>query len=563
MLLKNDERRNKRQLAIIDMKGRAANRNPSNADPSGVYWGAMSGQFYACQGNTLTGREVIVAMAKAYEETEGSLTDRLMAALVAADCAGGDHRGRLAAGIRIAKTGVDGFWFELYTDQSQDAVADLLKKYVKTEHPAKGVWSTESKPFSHSCNERSLQEINPPSEPSDPTKIIALVGGRLIDGRGGLPVNDSVVIVKGSKIIAVGARDTLTIPTEAETVDIQGLSLLPGLIDSHFHSKDSVRTPVEFELKHGITSFRDPGHPFRFYDAVKKSNRMMPRVFLCGGHLDAHPPVWADQAIVIRDSEHARNTVNEHVDRGASAIKVYFRLPLEHIAAVCEAADKRNVFVTAHLELVDADDAIKAGVRGIEHVTSFGTALAKPDRAKSFKAQIFADSNARRKLRPWLWAGINLDSSPRVKPLLETLVKHQVFVSPTLAIFEARVGEKNTTSDQVNGFANMIKFVGLCRKAGAKIVVGSHTSAPFAESGRAYQRELELLVEAGLSPMEAIRSATQINAQFFGIDDRLGTIEIGKTADLTLVDGDPSQDIAAMRSVKHVMLNGIWVGESP
>jgi imidazolonepropionase-like amidohydrolase len=63
--------------------------------------------------------------------------------------------------------------------------------------------------------------------------------------------------------------------------------------------------------------------------------------------------------------------------------------------------------------------------------------------------------------------------------------------------------------------------------------------------------------------MEAIRSATQINAQFFGIDDRLGTIEIGKTADLTLVDGDPSQDIAAMRSVKHVMLNGIWVGESP
>ena len=67
-LLKNDERKDKRQLAIIDMKGRAANRNPANADPSGIYWGAMSGRYYACQGNTLTGREVVVAMARAYEE---------------------------------------------------------------------------------------------------------------------------------------------------------------------------------------------------------------------------------------------------------------------------------------------------------------------------------------------------------------------------------------------------------------------------------------------------------------------------------------------------------------
>ena len=83
-LLRDDPQRDKRQLAIIDMSGRAANRNPADADPSGVYWGAMSGRFYACQGNTLTGREVITAMAKAYEETKGSLADRLMAALSAA-----------------------------------------------------------------------------------------------------------------------------------------------------------------------------------------------------------------------------------------------------------------------------------------------------------------------------------------------------------------------------------------------------------------------------------------------------------------------------------------------
>jgi len=140
MLLKDDARKDKRQLAIIDAAGRAANRNPSRADPSGVYWGAMSGRFYACQGNTLTGRQVIVAMARAYEETEGSLTDRMMAALLAGDCAGGDHRGRLAAGIRVAKKGTEGNWFELDVDKSDDAVRDLLRKYVEIRHPAKGAW---------------------------------------------------------------------------------------------------------------------------------------------------------------------------------------------------------------------------------------------------------------------------------------------------------------------------------------------------------------------------------------------------------------------------------------
>ncbi len=137
-LLEGDERREKRQLAIVDMRGRAVNRNPANADPSGIYWGAMTGRYYACQGNTLAGREVIVAMAKAYEETKGSLADRLMAALVAGDRAGGDHRGRLAAGIRVAKEGVDGYWLELQVDKSDDAVEELWGKYRQLEHAAKG-----------------------------------------------------------------------------------------------------------------------------------------------------------------------------------------------------------------------------------------------------------------------------------------------------------------------------------------------------------------------------------------------------------------------------------------
>jgi uncharacterized Ntn-hydrolase superfamily protein len=139
-LLRNDTQPDKRQLAIIDMSGRAANRNPAKADPSGIWWGAVSGKYYACQGNTLVGREVIFAMARAYEDTQGSLADRLMAALIAGDCAGGDHRGRLAAGIRVAKEGTEGYWLELYVDKSDNAVIDLAKKYTALQHEAKGSW---------------------------------------------------------------------------------------------------------------------------------------------------------------------------------------------------------------------------------------------------------------------------------------------------------------------------------------------------------------------------------------------------------------------------------------
>lgn len=153
-LLQNDAQRDKRQLAIIDMSGRAANRNPAQADPSGTWWGAASGKYYACQGNTLVGPEVIFAMARAYEETEGSLADRLMAALIASDCTGGDHRGRLAAGIRIAKQDIDGYWLELYVDKSDDAVIDLAKKYAALNHEAKGAWRGGKLPFEHPCADR-------------------------------------------------------------------------------------------------------------------------------------------------------------------------------------------------------------------------------------------------------------------------------------------------------------------------------------------------------------------------------------------------------------------------
>jgi uncharacterized Ntn-hydrolase superfamily protein len=155
-LLKNDKNPGGRQLGIIDMKGRSAQRHPVTAGTSSNYWGGMSGRFYVCQGNTLTGREVILAMGKAFEETRGSLADRLMAALLAGDCAGGDHRGRLAAGIRVCKKGIEDYWLDLHVDKSDDAVIELARRYAELDHDAKGEWAGARTPFKHPCPDRPV-----------------------------------------------------------------------------------------------------------------------------------------------------------------------------------------------------------------------------------------------------------------------------------------------------------------------------------------------------------------------------------------------------------------------
>ena len=116
----------------------------------------MAGRYYSCQGNTLVGPQVITSMATAYETSAGSLADRLLAALVAGDCGGGDHRGRLAAAIVVAKKGVDGAWLELRVDDSDDAVIELAQKYAALIHDAKGPLYPADKPWMHPCAERPV-----------------------------------------------------------------------------------------------------------------------------------------------------------------------------------------------------------------------------------------------------------------------------------------------------------------------------------------------------------------------------------------------------------------------
>jgi imidazolonepropionase-like amidohydrolase len=402
----------------------------------------------------------------------------------------------------------------------------------------------------------SMREVNEVAKPAT-NQTIAIAGATLIDGRGGPPVNDAVVIAQGEKIIAVGARAAVAIPKDAAIIEAKGLTLLPGLIDAHFHLDGDEGLPSLY-LSHGVTSVRDPGAWIEAYDGARQSGQPLPRLFLAGPHLDNAPPAYPHDAFIVRDAEETRIAVNRFVDQGASVIKVYFRLPLGLIRIAVETAHARGAPVTSHLEIVDAADAIRAGVDGVEHITSFGTALSPLREAEKYRQAMLADNNARREGRYKVWSEIDLDA-PRVQPLLELIAQRGTFISPTLAVFEKQAGDKGATETHVRAFNQMLKFTGMVKRAGGRVVVGSHSSVPHAERGWAYQRELELLVAAGLSPMEALVAGTMENARFFRIADRLGSVEVGKLADLVLIDGDPLKDIAAMRRIKRVMLNGKWV----
>ena len=406
-----------------------------------------------------------------------------------------------------------------------------------------------------SLNKVGLREVNKVAQPPS-TSTIAIVGATLIDGRGGPVVPDSIVIVRGDRITTVGKRTLITIPQGAEVIDAKGLTVLPGLIDSHFHIDGDDPLPALY-LSHGVTSLRDPGQWIEAYDAARKASAPVPRLFLCGPHLDSPPPAYPTDSYIVRDADETRLAVNRFVDDGASAIKVYFRLPLALMKVAIDTAHSRGVPVMGHLEIVDARDAINAGIDGIEHATSFGTALLPLRDAEKYRQAVLADNNARREGRYNVWNSIDL-TTPQANALFKLIVDRGVVVSPTLAVFERQPGDKDTSAVHLHAFKQMEAFVGMAKKSGAKLVVGSHSDVPHAKRGWAYQRELELLVESGLTPMEAIVGGTMENARYFRIDDRLGSVEVGKIADLILVEGDPLKDISNMRRIKRVMLNGVW-----
>jgi imidazolonepropionase-like amidohydrolase len=413
--------------------------------------------------------------------------------------------------------------------------------------------------------------VMPAAQPARPASPLAagplcLEAARLFDGSRVSAPDDGVrVIVQDGRIMRAGAAASVPMPADGQRLRLPGGTITPGLIDLHFHIEEDPAMALR-QLAHGITAFRDPGEWIEVHEPLRRriaDERLPgPRLFLTGPHIDGERPAYPKDAVVARDPEEARRQVTRAVDGGATAIKIYFRLSMASALAVVAACHERRVPSTAHLEILDAGDLIAAGLTGIEHITSFGTSIAAPMAAEAYRQAVLADNNARRDGRYALFAEADLDG-PQARRLYEVVAKRRPFVDATLAVFEARPddaaprGSTITPATRAAGFAKMQALVKRLHDHGARLVMGGHTEVPHAGRGEAPWRELELLAAAGLTPVEALTAATSHAAAFLGTGGAaLGAVREGAAADLLLVEGDPTQDVSAVRAVRHVVANG-------
>jgi imidazolonepropionase-like amidohydrolase len=374
-------------------------------------------------------------------------------------------------------------------------------------------------------------------------------------------------VIAGGRIAAIGPVATTTAPAGAERVDLSGKTVIPGLIDLHFHIENEPRLALR-QLSHGVTAFRDPGQWNEKFVELRRmiaaDNLPGPRIFTTGPHIDGENPAYPADSVVARDPDEARRHAETSVAHGASALKIYFRLPAASARAVIGVCDARRIPCSAHLEILDARELIAAGLHGIEHITSFGTSLVPRVRAEAYRQAVLRNNDARRDGRYRLFADADLDG-PEAAALYAVLRQRRPWVDATLAVFERREGKppQGTTVEMAKimatGFARMKQLAGRVAHEGGRIVMGGHTEVPFAARGEAPWRELELLVESGLTPLQAIAAATSTAAGFLYRERELGTLRRGFHADLVVLRDNPAADIAAVRTVERVMVAGRWV----
>ena len=395
---------------------------------------------------------------------------------------------------------------------------------------------------------------------------LVISGATLIDGKGGPPIPDAVVVIEGDRITAVGPRDKFAIPKGATIIDARGKYLLPGLWDMHAHFEQVEWGPTY--LAAGITTVRDVGNEFEFIkavrDAIKEGRGLGPRLLLAGIIDGESSTSWG----LIRASSpaEAQAVVNRYHAAGFQQIKIYSSVKPDVVKAICDEAHKLGMTVTGHVpEGMNAIEAVEAGMDQINHVQYLPPVL----RPRTFRPLQGTPAPP-------------LDfQTPEAQKAIEFFKAHKTVFDPTLAIFEwslhpadkpfasiepgaAKVprqlaGAINNTGVPASAvpqataiMERYLAIVGALHRAGLPIVAGTDQTVP----GHSLYREIELYVKSGFTPMEAIQAATLVPSQVMKLDSEVGTVEVGKRADLIILDRDPLDNIRNIRTAKSVITAG-------
>ena len=377
--------------------------------------------------------------------------------------------------------------------------------------------------------------------PPERTGAFAIVGAKLVDGTGRPPVMDSVVIVRDGRIAAAGH---VAVPPGIPVVDARGQTLLPGLWEMHTHYSG-----VEFGpalLAAGITTARDCGGEFDFLVAQRTAANVPAPRLLLAGLVDAGGPK-AFGHVTAETPEEGRAAVARYHAAGFEQIKLYTFLAPDVVKAIAAEAHGLGMTVTGHVpQAMNAFEGVEAGMDQINHL-NYATRMMRE--AGEEKAVRFFKEH-RTVIDPTAGWG---EMAGHAKDVDVAAFEPGILKAPLVLDAKYRGMGGSATSEQTRTrLTQTLAAIGALHKGGVTIVPGSDTGLV----GFGLYRELELYVQAGMTPMEAIQSATIVSARAMGLERESGTIESGKRADLALIDGDPLAGIREIRKVVRVVANG-------
>ncbi len=359
----------------------------------------------------------------------------------------------------------------------------------------------------------------------------------LIDATGNPARAHMSVAVTGQRITAIGPAASIPIPKGAEIVNGKGKFLIPGLWDMHVHlwRKQSM---FPLYIANGVTGVRDMGSNFKQTE-VNRGKTIGPRVFTCG------------RAVMGPDLSPAdgERIVNKLDDEDVDFVKVQSNIPRDAYFSLAHRARLLRLPFAGHVpDSVTMAEAIDARQRSMEHL--FGIPLAcssEEDELRRQRAQAIAtkDKTALDRIAERIYETY---SEEKATALFRRFVMFDVWQVPTLTLREKNASKRD--------FDRCLNLVASMRRANVPMLAGADTGDPYVLPGSALHDELALLVHAGLTPLEAIQSATRNPARFLGLESTLGTIQKGKVADMVLLDANPLADIRNTRQISAVILKG-------
>jgi imidazolonepropionase-like amidohydrolase len=402
-------------------------------------------------------------------------------------------------------------------------------------------------------------------------ETLILYGATLIDATSTNPKTDSVILINRDKILAVtnqsAFRDYIfdydNGSQTIERVNLTGKYIIPGLFDMHAHvagvlknSYDHVisENTLGMLLDHGITTIRSPGGPTNESVSLKEEvfNGTIkgPEIFTAGRLLNSPelPVPFVEKQVT--SEEEIREEVRRQAAIGVDYIKLYVGLKPDLVKAAIDEAHSQGIKAIGHLYHTSWTDAANLGIDFLTHGVPISPFLLSKDKQQIFKLTGGGPFDHS------LWLDLVDLNSTEIRNMMDSLVENQIPVDPTLSIYEAIFKQDSTDPQNEQRWTKVLQLTKMMHESGVKILSGSDLPNFGLVPGESLHHELELLVEAGISPRDAIKIATRNGAEALDLINQTGTIEPGKQADILILSANPAEDIENTNRIDSVISNG-------